>query len=645
MWPARPFILAVLLQRGLSQEAGGLQEVSSLDDECEAGGDCAFYALQTRGVKGSDLPSLGAPLMSHDIQMEIRQSRPGEIVSKVLDHFFITVKGPGAFMEETIANKHNVADSTWKLCTSINYTHYHESQEEFFSNWRKHHPGQRALGTMDLFDVALKFAPFAVLGIDHMCGHLGFAKYDPTCFAVRATLASSRALRLTMSDGPRFANYTVVDWGQSPSWIDGAVTDVDRSAVPPSAKVVDSKGVIGYFLCDAARTVFTQSPNQQQRGTCSFTASLAALSRRAPAWAAKIALRLFWTGKPATTMPDPCPDIYEQQPGLVPFKDFDGTVYPRDYEGSTEAPCDSRVFHNCSSQGDGPIQSPGLQYMWTQSLISSWIRNSWVSCNNQGQPKAILNFPGRSQEEFEAHLSSQGGSLASMLWICQHVIDPVGKTCEAVFNFDICLISDEDCMDFTTLPVEPGLLNVYGDATEEEQPKMRDAYPLLAEYDDMMYRIESTYPNDTFPEGFSPGTAFPSFTEDLLYKVCEADVAFLLVVEAALIAALNEPDEFARLKDAKLPYYGTSGREPWGTCDHAVFLDNCDMDKDAFYIWSRAVKIKLHKAVLLGAAVDRNGTASRSNGTFNSGIVCGAVVAHQMTREPAHFGYFKHEAS
>merc|ERR1711988_1129329 len=101
-----------------------------------------------------------------------------------------------------------------------------------------------------------------------MCGHLGFTKHDPTCHAVRAVAYSMHALREITSGGPKFANYSVSDWGKFPSWLDGSVTEVNHSAVPPSAKLVDPQGVSSYFVCDMVRTLLTQSPNQRLRGTC-----------------------------------------------------------------------------------------------------------------------------------------------------------------------------------------------------------------------------------------------------------------------------------------------------------------------------------------------------------------------------------------
>lgn len=43
------------------------------------------------------------------------------------------------------------------------------------------------------------------------------------------------------------------------------------------------KGVIGYAVCDLLRVILTQSADQMSTGTCSYVASLAALTRASAA--------------------------------------------------------------------------------------------------------------------------------------------------------------------------------------------------------------------------------------------------------------------------------------------------------------------------------------------------------------------------
>eukprot|EP00931_Biecheleriopsis_adriatica_P045259 TRINITY_DN25943_c0_g1_i1.p1 TRINITY_DN25943_c0_g1~~TRINITY_DN25943_c0_g1_i1.p1 ORF type:complete len:636 (+),score=91.64 TRINITY_DN25943_c0_g1_i1:95-2002(+) len=628
---------AVLLVAAATSNSSISPEALDYDAECtaEESGACTLNMLQTRNGKSRNLSlnlnrfglSKKAPLnqpmkeLWHQTRKFLNSGDFDAVVDHTLNHFFSQVKGPGTFLEQGIK-----LDATWEKCTAVSYN----GSYNLFKNYTFDH----VLADVDVFDIFKNFTPVGHFGIEDMCGDSGFAKHDPSCYSVKAAMYSSFVLRKAMPDNgvyPKFANYSVVNWGQHPSWHPGAVADVNMSATPPSARLVDPKGVVAYSNCDLARTLWTQSPNQYSTGTCSYTAPLAALARRAPAYLAKLALRTLWTGRPSSLMPAACPYVYQQQPGLIPFQQ-NGKTYPPGFTGSTTAQCTSDK--STCEQSSGPIQAPGTQTMWTQTLMSSWVRNSWNGCDDEDQPKVYLNFPGQSKARLTEADSVQAGNLASMLWVCQRVIDPQGKSCRAIFNYDICAVSNTDCYDVLTFPLETSLMDKFDDAkSPSEKQELMQRYPILVKYDEMMKRVKGNNP-DVKDKDISPYASMDTtFTKELLQQACAANVAMFIIAADALLLALNSKEELEQLRKARLPYYGQAGRDEFASgCDHVVFLDNCNEDRNEYRVWTWGLMVTLSREMLLGVPVSRNQT-SRSNTTFNSGMVCSAVVAHQVTME------------
>jgi len=103
-----------------------------------------------------------------------------------------------------------------------------------------------------------------------------------------------------------------------------------------------------------------------------------------------------------------------------------------------------------------------------------------------------------------------------------------------------------------------------------------------------------------------------------------------VIAADALITAIQDKETWAELKDGRKPFYGTQGRPPFGDCDHAVFLENCNYEANEYTIWTWGRLVTVHREALLGVSVERD-VPARANGTFNSGIICGAVTARQIT--------------
>lgn len=345
---------------------------------------------------------------------------------------------------------------------------------------------------------------------------------------------------------------------------------------------------------------------------------------------AKIAMRTMWTGRPTDDMPEPCEYIYEQQPGLVPFVDRNGTVRPRVFTGSVSAPCDTREGP-CETGGGGPNQAAGLQFMWTQSLISSYIRYSWAGCDKPGQPKIRMTYPGQPKAEFDESNSVQHGNMASMFWMCQRVIDPIGGTCTAIFNYEICDdINNEDCYAYLTFPIETKLADLYDNAPSEyEKWQMRKEFPNVERYDELITQVAKQNGKDQDDE-WVPGESFPSLTEELLEKMCAADVALMTVVSEALVFALDHPEKWEHIRKNNFYFYAPDDALDFAKCNHVVFLQSCNYEDNNYVLWSWGVTIKMTREILIGEILDRH-VNSRSNSTFTTGIACSAVVAHQVS--------------
>jgi len=388
-----------------------------------------------------------------------------------------------------------------------------------------------------------------------------------------------------------------------------------------------------FFLCDMLRTILTQSPNQQSTGTCSHIVSLGVLSRFAPAKAIEVSVRLMWTGAADAEITPPCEYIFDQQPGLVPFM-YNGSVRPVGYHGDVSTLC-SGSEQDCAAAEGHPLQDVGLTEMWTQSLISGFQRFNWNGCTAAEMPKAPLHYPGMNNQTLRDIDSVEGGNLFSVRWECNRVIDPVGKSCRAAFNRGICAgLSDEDCANFVALPLAGSLahylIDLVGNGSDIELQPLVERYPVLEHVTRILNRSKTTL-QKLFP--VREASWYPSFTEELLKTACASKVA-MFVIDAT---PLEFPLESVR--ESGLPFFGTQvplangsmiDVPEAGTCNHVVYLESCDANNNNYTIWSWGQTFQLTKEIILGIPITRD-VPSRTNETFNTGMVCGAILADAIT--------------
>lgn len=262
-------------------------------------------------------------------------------------------------------------------------------------------------------------------------------EWDDTCHALRGVVLAMKRLAERFPEGPKFHNAFVVGWGKYNSWRNGSVGEVNWKSRPPAAAVLDANGILGYATCNIIRTVMTQSPQQQGAGVCSHVASLALIMEKAPAKALEMAVRLLWTGKLTPQLPAPCAYVYDRQPGIVPFKDNSSWVpvaAADEYDNATSG-CTGND-EDCARAGESPPQPVGLTYMWEAAAISIGEVAHGAGC--QGRRINGLTYPGLSSSQLALNAKDQSGTPASMLYFCNELIDPKGKSCKLHFNLQAC---------------------------------------------------------------------------------------------------------------------------------------------------------------------------------------------------------------
>jgi hypothetical protein len=357
----------------------------------------------------------------------------------------------------------------------------------------------------------------------------------------------------------------------------------------------------------------------------------------------------MWTGRVSRDVTPPCAYIFDQQPGLVPFM-YNGSARPFGYKGNLTGVCAGSKQDCVMASQDRPQQASGLESMWTQSLGTGFVSFSWEGCSAEQMPVAYTQYPGMSDSKLDSAVAVQGGSPGSMVWVCNRVVDPDGKSCRFSFNYDLCsFMSDDECAELMQFPIDASLLSYFNDTLQELMSKnssaahveaglqpLLDAYPLLANFTDLVGRV-TTKTNRSFQEVMDVlDVGVPSFTDELLAKACAAPVAMLMIDAAPLQVAASIMNQ---LVDSGLPYFGSTVKlnngsamhlPKYGECDHAVYLETCDTHNNNYTIWSWGTTYSLTKEILLGNRIEIN-LPSRTNTTFNTGMACGAVVADSIT--------------
>ncbi|CAJ1386830.1 unnamed protein product [Effrenium voratum] len=610
--------------------------VGSAYAACESGScdadDTELMQVDINQVHQKDAAAQMASLIERAFA-GVRGKGRSPTAASIINEAFGNVTEDGGYLLGNIK-----ADATWEECTRIDWNEVAKFDDEE--------------GKLSPYSVERMLKELHLQAC--LDGESDWAK-DDTCKAVKAALEVSTELSHDPFE-PLFANFSVVAWGKYPSWVKDTVVDLDYSKpMPVKAKVKDPKGVIGYAICDLLRVILTQSADQMSTGTCSYVASLAALSHKAPAKLIKLAVRLFWTGMITPKVGKACDGIYHQQPGLVPFKSGYGWI-PSFYQNGGSASCAGSAMDCATSQGR-PQQNAALTFSWTQYLISTWMKENWGYCQKDGV-RSGLTYPG--QDDYEAAMATrnQGGWYNSMFWECANFIDPEGGSCKLLVNPNTCVLGEfevcekkwslEPAFEVQSEVWEPLVVKYRTEAwmqgavsySEQEKyviPKLHEAFaekPLLRDYLEFLQSLANKTGESVFEINEVSGPPFPSFTEELLKQTCEAYTNLLVIDATVLQVAFSNPGIIQQARDQDLPLFGNFGLPSvsYG-CNHAVYLQSCDFKKDLFKIWTWGTTVTLSKRMLLGWPAAQRGYPTRAGAswTWNTGAICASVTADQIT--------------
>ncbi|CAE8618381.1 unnamed protein product [Polarella glacialis] len=535
-------------------------------------------------------------------------------ILQVIDEAFEDVKGPGSFLQ---SNVHE--DDSWQICGGINWP----SNPSIA-------PGTTIYRDMEEF-----------LGITQYCDpNTGSARDDATCKAIYAAQRAIFELAGQFPQGPKFVNASITAWGNHPSYIDGSVGPVAKDSMPPVAPILNGNAASGWILCDIVRTVLTQSADQAGSGVCGWVAPLGALSRRAPAQAIRMLVRLMWSGRASSQMSQPCPYIYDQQPGLVPYEDNQNRWHPSWFSGS-DVHCSGNAA-DCQVAIGSPLQPAGATFAFTQSLLSSFRASVGGSCDLH---PAQLNYPGAPKSLPESITTVQGQGNYGSLYACNTMIDPVNQACKLVVNTELRgSLSSADFMTLFAYPSEPLQMKQFstvckdtaaraeangeniGQAVSEAIKQLAASSTWIATY---FKTIMDIYGGDLQKAltliSLSDTWGTPSFTEDLLASACKADVAFFSIDAEPMQNQGFTPESAVGRAG---PYYPRpDGKEvkKVGECDHAVFLESCDQESDLYTIWTWGSRRYFTKLGLLGTPATDAGDPNPA-GPFNTGVLCSATL-------------------
>merc|ERR1712216_1100164 len=110
-------------------------------------------------------------------------------------------------------------------------------------------------------------------------------------------------------------------------------------------------------------------------------------------------------------------------------------------------------------------------------------------------------------------------------------------------------------------------------------------------------------------------------------------------IDATVLSFVMQfPEEAARLKSKRLPFFGNfvnkegTAFEKSKGCNHAVYLQTCDIKNNNYVVWTWGATVNLSKEIILGWPVDQpDAQKTRPGYTWNSGSVCGSITADQIT--------------
>ncbi|CAE8615957.1 unnamed protein product [Polarella glacialis] len=412
---------------------------------------------------------------------------------------------------------------------------------------------------------------------------------DATYSAFIAGYNTMMSLR-KLDANPRFQNYTLVNWLQPQtgfaSWgsAGNQVGEVDYSVRPPAAEVLSKHAGDGFALCEFTQTILKQS-NHQLLNNCGPTAVLAALVIRSPALAFKKSLQLYYTGALPEMDTTPCPYVYEQQPGLIPFNA--STPGYNAFPAGTNM-CPGVMLQTEGSGGGGQCQPVGIQRMWTTSMLDTYEQKMRREAGlDDGCSRSLYEslHPEEPTDKAQLTRNSMLVGAAAVVYTCSVAfgapctfISPAVSECMQQLNLDeaACthLLTSKGASLSDSALVTPLAKQAMGSGNWAPVEQMIDERPTLTRWLGLLNGTSTAEKVKSLPVlmnlAMNPSSDGEA-TAAMMAKACNAEHAMLAVNGAVL-----------------------EGQPGGGPCDHCIFLEGCE--GDSYQVWSWGVFYTLPKA-------------------------------------------------
>lgn len=366
---------------------------------------------------------------------------------------------------------------------------------------------------------------------------------------------------------------------------------------------------------DILATVLTLSANQARTGKCGTTAMFTVLSRSGPVRSLQLATEMVWTGTTRFLQTAPCPYIYDFFPGIQPLPDPTSSL--QDICG-TNPTNDCLNYYSTSVQGRSPesypgfIQTPGIEFMFTQAFATSYFRHVTGGCTPEGSQLIKPDFSnGKEVEDY------QGTHDYALRYYCQGMVDE-DYSCDLITLTDPInpwkSLNEVSARFWYSMPyMVPQSDEQLAAAISEKLPFDQVSNLNTRRYIEGLFcSVNPTGTltvNDIMAEaakGPVPlGTSPCRVSEDLLNKMCtEASLN-----EQGVVVTVNSGpfNDVLNGDTPQIPKPCVTGNEPYcngatGTypgCDHVVVLLDCDIEKDQYRFWTWANDLTLSREVLV----------------------------------------------
>lgn len=363
------------------------------------------------------------------------------------------------------------------------------------------------------------------------------------------------------------------------------------SCEPNSYDLVNTKfvpgkenGCNGFGFCDMITSITFFGANQRNTGTCGPTAMFMALAKANPPKAIQLATELMWTGTLTLFQAknaEPCEYIYALNPGTVKAPSLDSTL---------EQVCGEKPNNDCKNYYNGLqdakvknmapfVQSPGMEYIMTQSFGSSYFKYQTGCCTPEGFQLIKSDF-----SNHDTVSGYQSSYPAAMLYWCELLIDKSLQECNPGFYMGPAPGLDK----MTPEAKNYWYSGVWRNPTSDNQ--IAGYFGGIASKASMTCNAKTWVDGATCDVDPTSGTtswnettrqtaalylnnmllvpAFPVTNfETLCNLVANAGQAVTLVVDSSVFAATGPGPNNAR-------------------CNHYVMLNSCDLNKQEAYIWT-----------------------------------------------------------